>query len=414
MPNRCTGVFLRGLSEMPRDNRFQHQPYPTTPGDAVEFHQLEVLDPFEGINAGLHERHRIARVVLVHGTFMGEDPFGISSTLNAVAESLPLAGAALRQLSERLRERTQPLVTRLARDLGNYTEEFRVRFQQLVGDDPQVEFPQAAWSSENHHLARADLAVSLLEQLLLRPLPEDQRVLFWGHSHAGNAFAILSNLLANHPPSIERFFAAVQDRVPARWQAVHTALRRSESPHPLARQVLFAAFGTPVRYGWDSAGCSALLHVNFHRVYNPHEPAIARPVYPPWNVSDILSGAWGDWVQAFAIAGTDTTSIPAAKTNALLSEILESGLSPIDPATLSTALRFTPAGRFRDLCARWQQGTRCHADGLNLLVDYTPSGDRTFPGIPIESAVMGHGVATSVRWLPAHLRLIEQALNGKN
>jgi hypothetical protein len=193
---------------MPRNNHFRHQSYPTAPGGPVEFHELAVVDPMPGALAGLHVRHRISRVVLVHGTFMGADPFGISSTLNALADSLPLAGGPLRLLAAQLQERTQPLVTRLARDLGNYTQDFQLLFQQLVGDDPQIEFPQTPWSSENHHLARAELAVMLLEQLLSRPLAEDQRVLFWGHSHAGNAFAILSNLLANHPESVDRFFAA--------------------------------------------------------------------------------------------------------------------------------------------------------------------------------------------------------------
>jgi hypothetical protein len=188
-------------------------------------------------------------------------------------------------------------------------------------------------------------------------------------------------------------------------------LKRSASPHPLARQVLFATFGTPVRYGWDPAGYAHLLHVNFHRVHDRNQPSLARPVYPPWNVADILSGAAGDWVQAFAIAGTDTTSIPAAKANSSFAELLESGLAPVDPSTLPMALRLTPVARIRDLCGRWMQGTRCHADGVNLLVNYVASGDRTFPGIPIESAVMGHGVATSIRWLPAHLRLIEQTLD---
>ena len=399
---------------MPRDNHFQHQSYPTAPSGPVEFHRLQATEPVPGRNSGLHTRHRIGRVVLVHGTFMGEDPFGISSTLNALADALPLAGAPLRQVADQLRERTPQLLARMARDLGNYTDEFRRCFQQLAGDDPRIEFPQTAWSSENHHFARADLAVILLEELLSRPLPGDQRVLFWGHSHAGNAFALLSNLLANHPPSVERFFASAGARMPARWQKLKAVLQQSAAPHPLAQQVLFATFGTPVRYGWDTAGFARLMHLNFHRVHNRNEPSRARPVYPPGNVADILSGAWGDWVQSFAIAGTDTTSIPAARANAQLTELLESGLSPVDPASLPLSLKFTPAGRVRDLCARWQPGTRCHADGVNLLVDYEPSGDRTFPGIPIESSVMGHGVATSLRWLPAHLDLIEQTLNVTN
>jgi hypothetical protein len=45
-----------------------------------------------------------------------------------------------------------------------------------------------------------------------------------------------------------------------------------------------------------------------------------------------------------------------------------------------------------------------------MLVDYQPSGQFTFPAIPIELAALGHGVATAVHWLPAHLQLIITAL----
>ncbi|HAP08086.1 MAG TPA: hypothetical protein DCR20_09675, partial [Planctomycetaceae bacterium] len=67
--------------------------------------------------------------------------------------------------------------------------------------------------------------------------------------------------------------------------------------------------------------------------------------------------------------------------------------------------------RLRRLCSHWKYGTRCHTDGINLLVDYGPSGKYTFPAIPIEVAVLGHGVATSVHWLPAHLQLVLNALH---
>jgi hypothetical protein len=361
--------------------------------------------------SSLHVRHRISRVVLVHGTFMGDDPFGLSATLHALADSLPVGVSIVRQISEQLRERTQPAITRLVRDLGNYTPEFRDLFQQMVGDDPQVEFPGSAWSGENHHYARADLAVALLEQLLARPLPEDQRILLWGHSHAGNAFAILSNLLANDRAAVDAFFAAGGLRTEVRWRSVHEQLRRAAVPHPLARQVIMATFGTPVRYGWDTAGYAALIHVNFHRVFNLSAPAQAKPVYPFCPPSEIFSGEWGDWVQTFAIAGTDTSSLPAISANRQLGQLLESGLSLTDPSRLPLTLRLIPPGGIRELCARWQHGTRCHSDGLNLLVDYAPSGERILGNRPLESAVMGHGVATSIRWLPAHLQQVGLALD---
>ena len=61
-------------------------------------------------------------------------------------------------------------------------------------------------------------------------------------------------------------------------------------------------FGTPIRYGWDSAGYARLLHFINHR------PAEGLPEYrapfPP-KLDDVLSAADGDYVQQLGIAGTN-------------------------------------------------------------------------------------------------------------
>ncbi|HRA88611.1 MAG TPA: hypothetical protein PK992_11080, partial [Planctomycetaceae bacterium] len=193
---------------MPADNRFQHQLYPTETAVAPAF---RVLEADAGLDADFHRLHtvlKIGRVVVVHGTFMGDDPFGIADTLKAVAESAPLLAGQFNRVAELSLEKTQPFALGLTGDIGNYTDAYRVRFQELVGHDPRVELFSPTWSGQNHHLARADLAVRLFHQLLLRPLLPDQNVLLWGHSHAGNAFALLTNLLANHKPTVAKFFEA--------------------------------------------------------------------------------------------------------------------------------------------------------------------------------------------------------------
>ena len=48
---------------------------------------------------------------------------------------------------------------------------------------------------------------------------------------------------------------------------------------------------------------------------------------------------------------------------------------------------------------------------LNLRVDYVPSGEKTLVGQAIETTVFGHGVATTIKWLPTHLQLIVEALS---
>lgn len=392
---------------MPASNRFKHQLYPSDPFVAPEFRLLKVAEATNTDFSGLHTKLKVGRVILVHGTFMGDDPFGVAATLQAVAESAPLLAGQLNRLAELSLEKTRPLTSNLAGDIGNYTEDFRKQFQELVGDDPQVELFSPTWSGQNHHLARADLAVRLLHQLLTRPLLPDQNVLLWGHSHAGNAFALLTNLLANHKPTVAEFFDAASQDGEAHWNDVREHLASAESPHPLAKHVLIAGFETPVRYGWDTNGAAGLVHVTFHRPHDPEAPARAKPLFPPHLLNDVVNAKWGDWVQTFAIAGTDVSTVMARTTNQNLAVLLEANL-PEPEHGLDT--RFIAPKRIRDACYRWKTGTRCHADGLNLLVDYEPSGDLTPLGLPIETSVFGHGVATTVRWLPTHLKLVMESL----
>jgi hypothetical protein len=392
---------------MPVENNFQHQPYPTEPALTPVLRMLNVDEAAETDFSKLHTALRIGRVVVVHGTFMGDDPFGIADTLTSIAESVPLLARQLNRLADVLLEKTRPFTSSLTGDIGNYHEPFRQQFQELVGDDPQVELLSPTWSGQNHHLARADLAVRLLDQLLVRPLLPDQNVLLWGHSHAGNAFALLTNLLANHKDSVAQFFDAAAQQGVTHWDQVRANLELSSSPHPLASRVFIAGFETPVRYGWDTDGFAKLVHVIFHRPYDEMSPTKTKPLFPPHLPGDVVSAKWGDWVQAFAIAGTDVPTETTRTINQRLTAFLEASL-PEPQHGIDT--RFIMPKRVRDACVRWKTGTRCHSDGMNLLVDYELSGDITSIGQPVELSLLGHGVATTIRWLPTHLKLVMDAL----
>lgn len=392
---------------MPANNRFVHQNYPTRPVLSPRLLTLRSVEPVAGTAAELHTRVRIGRVIVVHGTFVGDDPFAVAETLKSLGSGVPLIGEQLEKLAEMIQENTQPATNSVIQDMGTYTEVFRDQFQMLVGDDPIVELLNPTWSSQNHHFARADLAVRLIHQMLMRPPMPGQRILLWGHSHAGNAFAMLTNLLANEPNSVDQFFAAVGEQPEPHWKAVQNALRSVGGPHPLSQSVVIVAFGTPVRYGWDIHGCAQLIHVLHHRPHDPAAPFLTKPLFPPQSPPDIISATWGDWIQAFAVAGTDVVSASTLDENDRLTNLLERNLAePVHD--LDT--RFIPTARLRNTCYRWKQGTRCHTDGLNLLLSYQPSGESVL-GLPLESTVFGHGVATTVKWLPAHLRLVLDSLH---
>jgi len=388
---------------MPRLNQFRHQSYPTVPQIPPTRHVLQA-DPGNVDFGHLHTRHAVRQVVLVHGTFTGDDPFAIAEILRTLADRLPAGGRTLHGLADRIADKTKEYVDALARDVGTWSEAFQQQFTDLVGRDPQVVRPEASWSGQNHHFARADLAVRLLCHLEQQELVGHEQILLWGHSHAGNGFAVLTNLLANDRIFAEHFFETCGPPEEEHWQKAREILRTGTSPHRLAKHVCIVTFETPVRYGWDTSGCHRIFHVVFDRGLAENSGFTTQPLFPPHSFRDMVDASWGDWVQAFAISGTDVVppTPTAVARNRQLRELLESGL---EPPAVSGKIRLIPGNRLRYLCARWQAGTRCHTDGHNLLVDYHPCG-RTLLGRPIEASLFGHGVSTTQDWLTAHLALI--------
>ena len=405
---------------MPCENRFRHQSYPTRPTTAPVVLKLSPQLDAPPDFAQLHSRLGIQRVLLVHGTFAGTDPFGIHAMMqNQVERTSPALQLALMPVVERLKRRVKEFTDTVLDDIANYSEGFRTEFQKLVGDDPLVERLDPTWGSENNHLARAELAMRLLcwlDDCRLDGLePGRDRVLMWGHSHAGNGFAILSNLLANDRNSLRDFFDTVGDAFGEAGDRARRILESGPSPHPLARSAVFVTFGTPVRYGWDCDGFQQLLHVIHHRPFDAEHPERTVPAIivgcetdeesstfqaVQQTVFDVLGARHGDWVQTFAIAGTDfSTSVRKAE-NERLGLMLETGLGVPTPTELKE--------RFPVLCTRWKTATRLHADGCNLLVEFEPTRMTRFG--PAHQSIFGHGVYTRVEWLPAQLALIMDRL----
>ncbi len=216
---------------MPKQNRFRHQTYPTSPEIQPTAHRLTTKAAHGADFSELHTRFGVSRVVLVHGTFMGDDPFAISETLDAIGEGSPLLSKPLKALAAKLKNQIKPITDEINGDVGNYDANYCRQFQQLVGDDPIVNLMQPTWSGQNHHFARADLAVRLLCMIADFDLTEDESVLLWGHSHAGNGFAILTNLLANERASVAAFFEAADQKSP-HWARAQALLESAATPPP--------------------------------------------------------------------------------------------------------------------------------------------------------------------------------------
>jgi len=324
-------------------------------------------------------RANVAAVYLAHGTFVGSDALGVLSEL---ARVFPSASASVRQVIKRI-------VDKVAGEVGNYTPGFARCFEESIQQPGQPRIPVRLfnWSSENHHLGRADGAVRLINELVSRRFQPPQRVLLFGHSHAGNVFALMSNLLGADRQAVDRFFdaAAIYYRWPVVgcvdipvWNRVRELLA-AETP-PLAGVPLdMVTFGTPIRYGWDARGYAQLLHFIHHR------PAEGLPEYrapfPP-KVEDIMAAADGDYVQQLGIAGTNVMpsvfSWRAWMADSRLHRLLQ------DETGLSSAAE------------RFKAGTIVPDEGTSLLVDYgRPEGS-------IAEHLAGHAVYTRKEWLLFH------------
>jgi hypothetical protein len=321
----------------------------------------------------------VRAIYLVHGTFVGADALGI---IREVACLSPSFAAPLRRLEKRTADT-------IARDAGNYTQAYAISFENAINEAHERSIPIRifSWSSENHHIGRADGAVRLLHELASREELRGGRVLLWGHSHGGNVFALLTNLLANPPRVNNRFFRAARSYyrwpiwgktdMPV-WRRVKRMLHRED--HPVRSIKLdLVTLGTPVRYGWDTDGCSNLLHVINHRPVEGLPQHLAP--FPP-NIDNVLAATAGDYIQQLGIAGTNFTP-PFWAWRAWISDIrlgrlLQAGL------------------RKRDTLARLKLGVRVHKDGETLLVDYGPAKGN------ITQHLAGHAVYTRLDWLLFH------------
>ena len=294
------------------------------------------------------------------------------------------------RVSIKLRRLHKHVVDALVGDMGNYTQRYCQRFEELlnVGADRSIRVQTFDWSSQNNHIGRADAAVRLAGQLLDDADRGERHIVLWGHSHAGNVFALLSNLLASNDLRNEDFYRAaasfygwpLTSVVDAPdWPRLADALNtRQETLRKLKLDIV--TFGTPIRYGWDNSGFHQLLH------FVNHAPRQSLPDYRtsfPVTLRRMFTAADGDYVQQWGMASTNLIPFPLALrawcADWRLHRVLQSDVS-----------RWS-------LWKRLSTGARVHHEGETLLVDYGPQ-ERS-----VMRHLFGHAVYTRERWLPFHL-----------
>lgn len=393
-PAARTTAAIRSSATAETGRFFHHQSYSASPPRTPHYFLRPQLGP--GIRSSEFRRRRadvgaklraagVATVFLVHGSFAAFDALSI---LTALSRRYAKARGPIRRLAAQL-------VDANVQDAGNYTPGYAEALQHVLGegdDAPTVKL--VSWSSENHHLGRADAAVRLIDELAALKVAAGQRVVFWGHGHAGNVFALMSQLLASDAAELDRFFSAaeVYYRVPLTpfvdvpvWRHVRQLL--SHDRHRLAGPPCdWVTFGTPLRYGWRLREGDGLLHFIHHRP-DATRPAHLAPFPDP--IECVMQGTGGDFMQQVAIAGTDTPPSPLVWRSWFADRRL--------------ARLFEP-GSADELPRRLETGARVPDCGTTLLVDYG-----NCHGTPAEH-LAGHAVYTRQEWLLFHAERTVQHL----
>lgn len=326
------------------------------------------------------QRDNVAAIYLVHGTFVGTDALGV---LGDLARIFPSASQSVQRIIKRV-------IERIAGEAGNYSRAYARCFETSMRCEGQLGIPvhNFHWSSENHHIGRADGAIRLIAELAALKLEPSQRVLLWGHSHAGNVFALLSNLLAGNRQAVDEFFeaTAIYYRWPIVgcvdipvWERVRELL--CKTPPALADiPIDMVTFGTPIRYGWDSRGYSRLLHFVHHRLAEG-VPAY-RAAFPP-QLDDVLNATDGDYIQQLGIAGTNIMPSVFSWRAWMADQRLNRLLQEEDSSE-------------RSVVKRLEAGAIVPDEGTTLLVDYGRQEGT------IAQHHAGHAVYTYKKWLLFH------------
>ncbi len=303
-------------------------------------------------------------VVFAHGSFVGDDPLALA---RSVEDAIPTFGAH----ACALRGFTRAQVHRVLGDLSNFPPDYVESFARATG----VAASSFTWSGENHHAARVQGAVRLARTIALHgggAVRAGDGVLLLGHSHGGQLFAVLSQLVARAHGHEELVAAALARDEDVGALEEHLALLRRCA-------VDVATFGTPPRYGWARGAGFRVLHVVNHRGVATR----ARSLF------GVLHTREGDYVHQLGVPGSDFPALARGERaiNTRLDRLLGSGTSA------------------RNWLRHVGRGTRVATHGHTALVDY---GDRARAVPNFLSTGLGHAAYTRRDAMLFHARLLAE------
>lgn len=226
----------------------------------------------------------VTSVYFVHGTFVGNDPFNIIDHLEYTFPKLKPA------YLEKIRTGIRKSANILARDIGNFSQKYEQTFQNIThGKIKTLEF---TWSSANTHFARVKAALDLIDNIYHHHPDADSRVLLMGHSHAGQVFSLLSQIVNDE--KFRKDLAIILEE-----NEIAFNLQESQITHLANMKLDFVTFGTPVRYNWILNKNNRLLHFINHRGKTPFGGEL----------KGLFTTRSGDYIQQWGTEGSDSLSI---------------------------------------------------------------------------------------------------------
>ncbi|WP_372367772.1 hypothetical protein [Candidatus Uabimicrobium sp. HlEnr_7] len=198
--------------------------------------------------------NNVQSVYFVHGTFVGNDPFGTVEYLKKIYPDMSP------DLEEKLRDIIKHSNDLLFEDTANFTPEYTNLFSKALGD--KIPCHRYEWSSGGYHWARLKSAIlltkSIAQEISQRSELENGRILLVGHSHAGQLFALLTNFLSESK-GVDRLMEIASEG------GVDVSQMSKWLQQIRKVKLDIVTYGTPPLYGWGEKSTFRLLNIINHR-----------------------------------------------------------------------------------------------------------------------------------------------------
>ncbi|RYZ55599.1 MAG: hypothetical protein EOP07_13930 [Proteobacteria bacterium] len=309
----------------------------------------------------------VKEIILLHGTFVGSDPMNVVSSIKSVFPKLSP------QFEESMSRRMKGVIDIIAQDNGNFIPAYVDLLHEAL--DAKIPVKLQFWSSANHHIARLDGAIRLLEKVSQDfPQKANDRILLIGHSHARQVFALFTQLIQG---------SSARSGLSAElWNFLLTEKLASEALRSKAEGLRkqrfdFVTLGGPVRYPWAFIPNMKALHIVNHS-------GETSSVLAPWS---FWKARTGDFVQQWGMIGSDTISVTLRERHLNRGLDLLLGKGWHTRLWLQSIVRRERLGDF----------------GRTLLIDYQMANPK---GTNFIKSVFGHGVYTRFDVMHFQMELI--------